>query len=47
VNWNGYGSISESAGAFVVQAITKELLSDYCATWTELYPSTATRAKVR
>lgn len=37
----------ESAGAFVVQAITKELLSDYCATWTELYPSTATRAKVR
>ena len=35
----------ESAGAFVVQAITKELLSDYCATWTELYPSTATRAK--
>ena len=37
----------ESAGAFVVQAITKELLSDYCATWPELYPSTATRAKVR
>ena len=37
----------ESAGALVVQAITKELLSDHCATWTELYPSTATRAKVR
>ena len=37
----------ESGGAFVVQAITKELLSDYCATWAELYPSSATRAKVR
>ena len=37
----------ESAGAFTVQAITKELLTGYCATWPELYPSTSTRAKVR
>lgn len=37
----------ESAGALTIQAITKELLSGYCATWAELYPSTATRAKVR
>ena len=37
----------ECAGAFVMQAITKEVLSGYCATWPGLYPSTATRAKVR
>ena len=37
----------ESAGAFTVQSITKELLTGYCATWTALYPSTTTRAKVR
>jgi integrase/recombinase XerD len=40
-------SYCESAGTFTVQAITKELLTGYCATWTELYPSTTTRAKVR
>jgi integrase/recombinase XerD len=40
-------SYCESAGTFTVQTITKELLTGYCATWTELYPSTNTRAKVR
>jgi integrase/recombinase XerD len=37
----------ESAGVFTVQAVTVDLLTDYCATWPELYPSTTTRAKVR
>lgn len=37
----------ESVGVFTVQALTGELLTDYCATWPELYPSTNTRAKVR
>ena len=37
----------ESAGVFTVQAITGELLTDYCSTWPGLYPSTTTRAKVR
>jgi integrase/recombinase XerD len=37
----------ESAGVFTVQALTGELLTKYCATWPDLYPSTTTRAKVR
>ncbi len=32
---------------FTVQGITRELLTGFCATWPELYPSTYTRAKVR
>jgi integrase/recombinase XerD len=32
---------------FTVQGITRELLTGFCATWPEYYPSTYTRAKVR
>lgn len=32
---------------FAVQGITRELLTGFCATWPELYPSTYTRSKVR
>ena len=34
-------------GVFTVQAITRELLTDFCATWEDRYPSSYTRAKVR
>lgn len=37
----------ESRGVFTVQALTGELLTEHCATWPQLYPSTTTRAKVR
>jgi len=37
----------ESKDVFTVQALTGELLTEYCGTWPELYPSTTTRAKVR
>jgi integrase/recombinase XerD len=37
----------ESEGVLAVQALTGELLTEYCGTWPELYPSTTTRAKVR
>src|SRR5690349_12571845 len=37
----------ESAGVFTVQALTGELLTEYRASWPDLYPSTTTRAKVR
>jgi integrase/recombinase XerD len=37
----------ESKGIYTVQAITRELLTGFCATWAELYPSSNTRAKVR
>jgi integrase/recombinase XerD len=32
---------------YTVQGITRELLTGFCATWPQLYPSTYTRAKVR
>jgi len=37
----------ESKGVITVQALTGELLTGYCATWPEQYPSTTTQAKVR
>ena len=37
----------ESKGVLSVQALTGELLTEYCGTWPELYPSTTTRSKVR
>ncbi len=37
----------EDNRVFTVQGITRELLTGFCATWPELYPSTYTRAKVR
>src|SRR5215472_3736119 len=37
----------ESRGVLTVQALTGELLTEYCGTWPELYPSTTTRSKVR
>jgi len=32
---------------YAVQGITRELLTGYCATWPDLYPSSTTRSKVR
>jgi integrase/recombinase XerD len=37
----------EANRVLVVQGITRELLTKFCATWEELYPSSYTRAKVR
>jgi integrase/recombinase XerD len=37
----------ERQGVFTVQAITREMLTGFCATWNEAYPSSYTRAKVR
>jgi integrase/recombinase XerD len=37
----------EDNRVFTVQGVTRELLTGFCATWPELYPSTYTRAKVR
>jgi len=37
----------ERNGVFAVQGITRELLTGFCATWPEVYPSSYTRAKVR
>ena len=37
----------ESKGIFTVQALTGELLTEYCGTWPYLYASSATLAKVR
>lgn len=37
----------ERKGAYTVQSITRELLTDFCSTWEGLYPSSYTRAKVR
>jgi integrase/recombinase XerD len=37
----------ERHNVFVVPGITRDLLTGFCATWPELYPSTYTRAKVR
>ena len=37
----------EGERVFTVQGVTRELLTGFCATWPERYPSTTTRAKVR
>jgi site-specific recombinase XerD len=37
----------ERNGIYTVQGITRELLTGFCATWPDLYPSSYTRAKVR
>ena len=37
----------ESEGVYAVQGITREWLTNYCATWAYEYPSTITRTKVR
>lgn len=37
----------ERQSVFTVQAITRELLTGFCATWESDYPSSYTRAKVR
>jgi integrase/recombinase XerD len=37
----------EAAGVYTVQALTRELLTGFCATWEGMYPSSSTRAKVR
>jgi integrase/recombinase XerD len=37
----------ERNSVYTVQGITRELLTGFCATWPDLYPSSYTRAKVR
>ena len=37
----------ESEGAYTVQAITRELLTGFVATWPEMYPASTTRSRVR
>jgi site-specific recombinase XerD len=37
----------ERKGVYTVQGITRELLTDYAATWEAYYPSSVTRSKVR
>jgi len=37
----------ESQRVFTLLALTRELLTGFCATWPELYPSSYTRSKVR
>ena len=37
----------ERNNVFTVQGITRELLTGFCATWPEYYPSSYTRSKVR
>lgn len=37
----------ERSGVYTVQGITRELLTGYCATWDQIYPSTQTRSSVR
>lgn len=37
----------ERQSVYTVRGITREMLTGFCATWPELYPSTYTRAKVR
>jgi site-specific recombinase XerD len=37
----------ERQGVYTVQGITRELLTGFCATWEQAYPSSSTRSKVR
>jgi site-specific recombinase XerD len=37
----------EEKNVFTVQGITRELLTAFCATWLDMYPSSTTRSKVR
>jgi integrase/recombinase XerD len=37
----------ESAGVYTVQGMNRDLLTQYCATWEESYPSSSTRVRVR
>jgi integrase/recombinase XerD len=37
----------EHSGVYTVQAITRELLTNFCGTWEEKYPSSYTRSKLR
>lgn len=40
-------SYCESRGVFTIQGVTRDLLTGFCSTWTSLYPSSLTRAKLR
>ena len=42
-----FQAFCERAGAYTVQGITRELLTDFTATWSESYPSSITRAMVK
>jgi integrase/recombinase XerD len=37
----------EAKRVFTLQGVTREVLTDFCATWPEVYPSSYTRSKVR
>lgn len=37
----------ELQGVYMVQVVTRELLTGFCATWEKDYPSSSTRSKVR
>ncbi len=37
----------EKKSVYMVRGITRELLTEYCATWEAIYPSSTTRSKVR
>jgi integrase/recombinase XerD len=37
----------ERQGIYTIQGVSREVLTGYCATWTEAYPSSQTRAIVR
>lgn len=39
-------TFSEHAGVYTITGLSRELLSDYAATWETIYPSTGTRALV-
>lgn len=42
-----FRSFAERAGVWTVQGITREMLTEFCLTWEDAYPSTYTRSKVR
>jgi integrase/recombinase XerD len=37
----------EARGTYTAQGVTRELLTSFCGTWPDLYPSSVTRAKAR
>jgi site-specific recombinase XerD len=37
----------ERQGVYMVQGVTRELLTGFCGTWEQTYPSSSTRSKVR
>lgn len=40
-------TFSETRSIYTMQGITRDLITEFCAEWPELYPSSTTRAKLR